>query len=88
MEFLLSIDSVVCIIVGGIIGALAGQVIKGFGIGLPGNIGAGIVGGVLGGLAFDLLDIIDIGDIADPAIAAIVGSVVLLAIAGLVRGKS
>jgi uncharacterized membrane protein YeaQ/YmgE (transglycosylase-associated protein family) len=86
MEFLLSLDSLVCLITGGIVGALAGRVIKGFG--MLGNIGAGIVGGLIGGMAFDAADIIDVGDIADPVIASLVGSAIVLGIVGAVRGKA
>jgi uncharacterized membrane protein YeaQ/YmgE (transglycosylase-associated protein family) len=81
MEFLLSIDSVICVIVGAIIGALSGQVTKGFG--MPGNIGVGAAGGLIGGLVVDKLDFMDVGDYADPVIAGVVGSVIAMAIAGL-----
>ena len=83
MEFILSIDAVISLITGAIIGGLAGRVMKGFG--LMGNIVTGIVGGLIGGLLFDALDFMNVGDIADPAIAGLVGSVILLAIVGLVR---
>jgi uncharacterized membrane protein YeaQ/YmgE (transglycosylase-associated protein family) len=81
MEFLLSIDSVICIIVGAIVGALASKVIKGFG--LPGNAAIGAVGGLIGGLVVDKLDFMDVGDFADPAISGVMGSVIVMAIVGL-----
>jgi uncharacterized membrane protein YeaQ/YmgE (transglycosylase-associated protein family) len=81
MEFIASIDSVICVIVGAVIGWLAGQVMKGFGT--YGNIGAGAAGGLIGGLVFDKIDVIDVGDFADPAIASVVGSVIAMALAGI-----
>ena len=83
MEFLLSINSVICLITGAIIGGLSGKIMKG--LGLTGNILVGLVGGLIGGLAFDRLDVIDVGDMADPALAGLVGSVILLAIVGVVQ---
>ena len=81
MEFIASIDSVICIIAGAIIGGLAGQVMQGFGT--YGNIGVGVAGGLIGGLVFDKINVIDVGDLADPAIAGVVGSVIAMALAGL-----
>ncbi len=81
MEFIASIDSVICVIAGAIIGALAGRIVEGFG--MVGNIAAGAAGGLIGGLVVDKLDFMDVGDYADPAIAGVVGSVIAMAIAGL-----
>lgn len=81
MEFLLSIDSVICVIVGAVIGGLAGQITKGFG--MLGNIGVGAAGGLIGGLVVDKLDFMDVGDYADPMISGLVGSVIAMAIAGV-----
>jgi uncharacterized membrane protein YeaQ/YmgE (transglycosylase-associated protein family) len=83
MEFIASIDSVICIIVGAIVGWLAGRVMKGFG--MAANVGIGVAGGLIGGLVFDKIDIIDVGDIADPVIAGVVGSVIALGIAEIFR---
>ena len=46
------------------------QLLKGWGIGLVGNLVLGAIGGVIGGYAFDVANIIDVGDYADPVIAA------------------
>ena len=43
------------LIIGGVAGWLAGQLMKGRGFGLFGNIGIGIVGAFLGGFLFNLL---------------------------------
>jgi uncharacterized membrane protein YeaQ/YmgE (transglycosylase-associated protein family) len=85
MDFFVTVDFIICLIVGAVVGLLAGQVIKGKGLGLIGNIVVGIVGGVAGGWAFDVLDFMDIGDVLDPIIAGVVGAVILLAIASAIR---
>jgi uncharacterized membrane protein YeaQ/YmgE (transglycosylase-associated protein family) len=84
MEFLLSPDSIICMISGAVIGVLAAQFIKGWGFGLIGNLVAGLIGGLLGGAAFNTLDIIDLGDYADPIIAGIVGAAIVIAIGGAI----
>lgn len=81
MEFIASIDSVICVLVGAIIGGLAGYIMKG--LGMLGNIAVGAAGGLIGGLVFDKMDVIDVGDIADPAIAGVVGSAIAMAIVGI-----
>lgn len=82
MEFLMSIDALLSLIVGAIIGGLAGQVMKG--LGLAGNIAVGLIGGIIGGWLFDMLNLIDVGDYADPIIAGAVGSIILLAVVGVI----
>jgi len=81
MEFIASIDSVICVLVGAIIGGLAGYIMKG--LGMIGNIAVGVAAGLIGGLVFDKIDVIDVGDIADPAIAGVVGSAIAMAIVGI-----
>jgi len=83
-EFLLSPDSIICMITGVIIGVLMAQFLKGWGFGLIGNAVVGLVGGVIGGSVFNTLDIIDVGDYADPIIAGIVGAVILIPVGGVI----
>ncbi|MCB0081541.1 MAG: GlsB/YeaQ/YmgE family stress response membrane protein [Caldilineaceae bacterium] len=83
MEFLLSVDSLYCLIAGAILGVVAGQLIKG--LGMVGNIVVGIIGGLLGGVVFNALDVLNVGDVADPLIAGAIGAIVLLAIVGVVK---
>lgn len=83
-EFLVSPDSLICMITGVIVGLLMAQLLKGWGFGLIGNGVVGLVGGVIGGSVFNSLDIIDVGDYADPIIAAIVGAVILIPVAGVI----
>ena len=85
MEIITSIDFVIFIIVGAVIGGLAGEVMKAKGSIL--NIVISIVGSVISGFIFDWLNFMDIGDYADPIIAGAVGSVIFLAIVWVIRGK-
>lgn len=78
MEFIMSMDSAICIVAGAIVGGLSGQLMKGFGI--VGNIAVGAAGGLIGGLVFDRVNIIDVGDYADPIIAGVVGAVIAMTV--------
>lgn len=74
------------LIIGLIAGWLAGQIMKGKGFGLVGNLIVGCVGALLGGYLFQLLGIAGGGLIAS-LIAAVVGAIILLWIIGLVKKK-
>ena len=84
-EFLLSIDSVLCMGSGAVVGLLVAMYMKGWGFGLVGNIVTGLVGGLVGGVLVNWLDFMNVGDYADPMIAGAVGAVVFLGIAGLLK---
>lgn len=84
LDFFTGVDFIICLVVGAFAGWLAGPFMKGGGFGLIGNIVIGIVGAVIGGYAFDVVNIIDLGDLLDPLIAALVGAAILLAIAGAI----
>ncbi|MEZ4862308.1 MAG: hypothetical protein R3C14_13415 [Caldilineaceae bacterium] len=84
-EYLMSIDSIICLISGAVIGLLAAQLFKGWGFGLIGNILIGLIGGVLGGAVFNNLDVMNLGDFADPIVAGLVGGTIFVGIAGLLR---
>ena len=71
-------EILIFLLVGAIAGWLAGQIVRGFGFGLIGNIVVGIVGAVIAGWLFPRLGI------GLPAGAAI-GAVILLVIIGLIR---
>jgi uncharacterized membrane protein YeaQ/YmgE (transglycosylase-associated protein family) len=77
---------IVWLIVGAIAGWLAGQIVKGYGFGLVGNIVVGIVGAVIAGLLFPRLGI---GPAAGSILWAIIysalGAVILLVIIGFIR---
>lgn len=72
------------LIVGGIAGWLAGQVMKGKGFGLVGNILIGLVGGVIGGYAFNVLGLSASGTIGN-IIVSFVGGVILVAVMNAIR---
>lgn len=73
------------IIVGAIAGWAAGEIMRGHGFGLVGNIVIGIVGAFIGGLLFSALGIGPGLGIIGSLITAIVGAVVLLFIVGMAR---
>lgn len=85
MEFLMSIDSVLSMASGVVIGLLVIQFMKGWGFGFIGNLAAGLVGGLFGGAIFNTLDIMDVGDYADPIIAGAVGAILVLLVGGAIR---
>lgn len=72
------------LIIGAIAGWLAGQIMKGRGFGLVGNIVVGIIGAVIGGFVFDALGITAAG-LLGSIITAVVGAVVLLGIVGVLK---
>ena len=72
------------LILGAVAGFLAGQVMKGRGLGLVGNIVVGCVGAVLGGFLFGLLGL-QAGGLLGSLVVAFVGAVVLLAIVGAIK---
>jgi uncharacterized membrane protein YeaQ/YmgE (transglycosylase-associated protein family) len=72
------------LIIGGVAGWLAGQLMKGKGFGLVGNIIVGIIGAVIGGFALGLLGMGGDGIIGS-LVTAFVGAVILLFIVGLIK---
>lgn len=72
------------LILGALAGWLAGNIMKGRGFGLLGNIVVGIVGSVLGGLLFNALGLQAFGFIGS-LITATVGAVVLLYLISLIK---
>ena len=76
---------VLWIVIGALAGWIAGELMRGHGFGLIGNIVVGIVGAFIGGLLFSALGLgLGLG-IVGSLITAIVGAVVLLFVVGLVR---
>lgn len=72
------------LLIGLIAGWLAGQVMRGGGFGLIGDMIVGVIGALLGGWLFGLLGI-GIGGLLGAIITAFVGAVVLLFILRAVR---
>ena len=76
------------VIIGCVVGFLAGLIMKGRGFGLIVNLIVGIIGGVLGGWLFGVLKInIGVGGILGNLITALIGAIVLFWIISLIPGK-
>jgi uncharacterized membrane protein YeaQ/YmgE (transglycosylase-associated protein family) len=82
----MSIESIIIfLIVGAIAGWLAGQVVKGRGFGLVGDIIVGIIGALIAGWLLPRLGIYIGAGIIGQIIEAFIGAVILLIILRLVR---
>lgn len=84
----MAIESIlIWILVGAVAGFLAGLIVKGYGLGLVGNIVVGIVGAFLAGWLLPNLGLsFSLGNPLLTSIAyATIGAVVLLLLIGLVR---
>jgi uncharacterized membrane protein YeaQ/YmgE (transglycosylase-associated protein family) len=76
---------IAAIIIGAIAGWLAGQIVKGGGFGLIGNILVGIVGSIIAGFLFPTLGV-SLGDgWIGAIIASTIGAIILLVIVMLVK---
>ena len=73
------------IIIGAVAGWGAGKIMQGGGFGLLMNIVLGIVGGVVGGWVFGLLGISSDGGLIGSLVTALVGAVLLLYVARLIK---
>jgi uncharacterized membrane protein YeaQ/YmgE (transglycosylase-associated protein family) len=77
---------IIAIVIGGIAGWLAGQIMKGSGYGLIGDIAIGILGGWIGTWLWDVLKLPLIANLWISAIVtATVGAVVFLFLLRLIR---
>ena len=82
----MGIESIlVIILIGAIAGWLAGQIVKGFGFGLLGNIVVGIVGAFVAGSIFPVIGRGFGGGILGSIIHATLGAVILLFLIKLVK---
>lgn len=75
----------VWIIIGAIAGWLAGLIVRGFGVGLVGNIIIGIVGAFLGGWLLGMLGVSVGSGIINSIFSAFVGAVVLLVLVRVIK---
>ena len=73
------------LIVGGVAGWLAGQVMKGGGFGLLKNIIIGIIGGIFGGFVLGLVGFTFGGGIIGAILTSLIGAVLLLVIIGMIK---
>ncbi|MBN2172176.1 MAG: GlsB/YeaQ/YmgE family stress response membrane protein [Candidatus Krumholzibacteriota bacterium] len=74
------------LIIGAVIGWLAGRIVKGSGFGLIGNILVGILGALLGGWLFRSLTI-TLSGLAGSLVTALVGAIILVLLLNLIRRK-
>jgi uncharacterized membrane protein YeaQ/YmgE (transglycosylase-associated protein family) len=82
----MGIESIlVIILIGAIAGWLAGQIVKGFGFGLLGDIVVGIVGAFVAGSIFPVIGLGFGGGILGSIIHATLGAVILLFLIKLVK---
>ena len=75
----------VIILVGLIAGWLAGQIVKGGGFGLVGDIIVGLVGAIIGGWLLPAIGLPLGGGIVGAIITALIGAIILLVIVKLIR---
>jgi uncharacterized membrane protein YeaQ/YmgE (transglycosylase-associated protein family) len=78
-------DLIIFLLIGAIAGWLAGQIVRGYGFGLIGNIVVGIIGALIAGWLFPRLGVaLPFGTIGE-ILSAAIGAVILLVIIGLFR---
>jgi uncharacterized membrane protein YeaQ/YmgE (transglycosylase-associated protein family) len=75
------------IVIGGVAGWLAGKLMKGGGFGILINILLGIAGGFVGGWLFGQLGISLMNGPEGDLVEGVIGAVVILFIAGLIKKK-
>ncbi|MFC1505121.1 GlsB/YeaQ/YmgE family stress response membrane protein [Thermodesulfobacteriota bacterium] len=75
---------IIILVIGALAGWLAGNIMKGKGFGVIGNIVVGIIGALIGGYFFGFLGI-SAGGLIGSLITATVGAVALLFVVGLVK---
>ena len=75
----------IILVIGAVAGWLAGQIVRGMGFGLIGNIVVGIVGAFIAGWLLPRIGIVIGGGMLGLIINATIGAVVLLVIVGLIR---
>jgi uncharacterized membrane protein YeaQ/YmgE (transglycosylase-associated protein family) len=75
---------IIFLVIGAVAGWSAGQIMRGGGFGLVGNIVVGVIGALIGGWLFGLLGIA-VGGLIGSIIAAVVGAIILLALLRLIK---
>jgi uncharacterized membrane protein YeaQ/YmgE (transglycosylase-associated protein family) len=77
-------DLIIFLVIGAVAGWLAGQIMKGGGFGLVGDIVVGVIGSLIGGWLFGVLGIA-VGGLIGSIIAAVVGAIILIALLRLIK---
>ena len=78
-------DLIIWLVIGAVAGWLAGQIIKGYGFGLVGNIVVGIIGALIAGWLLPRIGFALGGSIIADIINAVIGAVILLFVIGLFK---
>jgi uncharacterized membrane protein YeaQ/YmgE (transglycosylase-associated protein family) len=82
----MTIESIIIwLVIGGVAGWLAGLIVKGYGLGLVGNIVVGIVGAFIAGWLLPRIGIVIGGGIIAAIINAVIGAVILLLVVGFFK---
>lgn len=76
---------IIFLLIGAAAGWLAGQLMRGGGFGLLGNIVVGILGAVIGGHLFRLVGVSAGGGLIGSLVTAVAGAAVLLFVVGLIK---
>lgn len=78
------ISLIIFLAIGALAGWLAGQILKGRGFGLLGNIIVGIIGAMVGGFVFGMLGITT-GGLLGAIVTATIGAVILLYLISIIK---
>jgi uncharacterized membrane protein YeaQ/YmgE (transglycosylase-associated protein family) len=76
---------IIWLVIGAIAGWLAGQIVKGYGFGLVGNIVVGIVGAFIAGWLLPMIGFVLVGGYLAAIVNAVIGAVILLVIVGFFK---
>jgi uncharacterized membrane protein YeaQ/YmgE (transglycosylase-associated protein family) len=80
----MTVESVIVwLVIGGIAGWLAGLLVKGYGLGLIGNVVVGIIGAIIAGWLLPRIGFVFVGGVIAEIVNAVIGAVILLGLIGL-----
>jgi uncharacterized membrane protein YeaQ/YmgE (transglycosylase-associated protein family) len=83
---MIMIESIIIwLVIGAVAGWLAGQIVKGYGLGLVGNIVVGIVGAFIAGWLLPKIGFVLVGGILAAIVNAVIGAVILLIVIGFFK---
>ena len=84
----MTLGFVIWLIIGGIAGWISGLITKGKGYGCLGNVIVGVIGSVIGGWLFNVLNVSAPGEgLLGSIITAVIGAVVLIVVLRLLIGR-
>jgi uncharacterized membrane protein YeaQ/YmgE (transglycosylase-associated protein family) len=76
---------IILLVIGGIAGWLASLIVKGYGLGIAGNIVVGIVGALIAGWLLPRIGFVLVGGVIAEIINAVSGAVILLLVIGVFK---